>query len=194
MTRDGQDDLTQLLARARTGKDSDLNQLLPLVYDELRQIAGAFLRSERKNHTLQPTGLVHEAYLKLVDQSVLPFETDVHFRAIAARAMRQVLVDHARKKMSKKRGGDHVRLTLFEQVAAPDANEIDVLALEDALVGLAQFDERKSRIVELMFFGGMTMKQSAEVLGISHKTVEADWYMARAWLSKRLSEATAHES
>jgi RNA polymerase sigma factor (TIGR02999 family) len=179
---------TQLLSGARVGSESDLAQLIPLVYAELRQVAGGILRRERCDHTLQPTGLVHEAFIRLVDQTAIPWESDVHFKAIAARAMRQVLVDHARRRNSLKRGGDRVRLTLFEPEAATERNEIDVLALEDALVELGSFDKRKCSVVELLFFGGLTRPQAAEALRVSPKTIEADWYFARAWLSKKLSE------
>lgn len=160
--------------------------VLPRLYDELRGIAGGYLRHERADHTLQPTALVHEAYMKLIDQTRLPWNDAAHFRAIAARAMRQVLVDHARKNGAEKRGGDRLKVTLDSAVSVTSDKLIDVLNLDELLSKLAELDQRKASVVELLFFGGLTHEEASRVLGVSRKTVEADWYMARAWLGTHL--------
>ena len=152
------------------------------VYEDLRRIAGDYLRRERADHTLQPTALVHEAYLKVARRD--EWKSATHFRAVASSAMRQILVDHARRRGRLKRRGKRVLLTTT--IAIELDRDVDVLALDEALRDLARFDERKSRIVELRFFGGLTARESAEVLGIAQKTAEADWYFARAWLHERL--------
>jgi RNA polymerase sigma factor (TIGR02999 family) len=157
------------------------------VYDELRQLAASYLRAERKDHTLQPTALVHEAYLKLAAQLGPRCRSAADFRALAANAMRQILVDHARARAADKRGGHWLRVTLDEAVAAADERSVDLLSLDEALTALALLDERKSRVVELRFFGGLSCEEAAHSLAISPKTAEADWYMARAWLRQRLS-------
>jgi RNA polymerase sigma factor (TIGR02999 family) len=164
----------------------DLDALMPLVYDELRGLAAAQMRRERAGHSLQPTALANEAYVKLVDTAKAGLEGRAHFFAVAARAMRQVLVDHARRRNAAKRGGEFQRITL--SVAAPIGEEplYDLLDLDAALAELARLDERKARVLELRFFAGMTMDEVGRVLGISGKTVEADWYMARAWLRNKL--------
>jgi len=161
-------------------------QVLPLVYDELRRLAAFYLRKERIDHTLQPTALVHEAYLKLADQPGIQWQDQTHFRALAANAMRQILVDHARSRATDKRGGDWLRVTLDEAVVGHNDREIDLLALDEALAALSMLDQRKGRVVELRFFGGLTCAEAAHTLSISPKTAEADWYMARAWLRQRL--------
>ena len=166
---------------------SDIENLLPQIYDELRAIAGGYLRQERANHTLQPTALVHEAYARLADQTIMPWSDAAHFRAITAKVMRQVLVDHARKHGAIKRGGDRVRVTLSGQQTPVMDSDLDVLELDDAMKDLRKLHDRKSRVVELLFFGGMTHTEASRVLGVSQKTVEADWYMARAWLGRRLN-------
>ena len=165
-------------------------KLLPIVYDELRRLAAAYLKNERSDHTLQPTALVHEAYLKLADQKDLQWQDQTHFRALAATAMRQILVDHARRRATDKRGGDWLRVTLDEALAAAEDRNIDLLALDEALSSLAKLDHRKCRVVELRFFGGLTCDEAAHTLDISPKTAEADWYMARAWLRQQLSKAS----
>lgn len=158
--------------------------LVALVYDDLHRIAAEYLRHERADHTLQPTALVHEAYMKVADAP--HFEDEAHFRALASRAMRQVLVDHARTRGRHKRGGGRERILLTTGVALESAEDVDVLALDEALTALAELDERKARVVELRFFGGLTAKEAGRVLGIAQKTAEADWYFARAWLHARL--------
>lgn len=166
----------------------DLDALLAQIYDELRSIAGSYLRQERADHTLQPTALVHEAYARLIDQTQVPWSDAAHFRAITARVMRQVLIDHARKHGAIKRGGDRLKVTLTDTDGAAQMNVLDLLELDEAMEKLKELDQRKARVVELLFFGGMTHKEAAQIVGVSHKTVEADWYMARAWLGKQLRE------
>lgn len=156
-------------------------------YDALRGLAAAYLHRERADHTLQPTALVHEAYLKLASPD-RQWRSRAHFQATAANAMRQILVDHARARAAQKRGGDWVRVTLSGAAAATEALDVDVLALDEALRHLATLDERKARVVELRFFGGLTTAEAAEEVGVSPKTAEADWYFARAWLRDRLGE------
>lgn len=154
-------------------------------YEALRGVAAAYLRRERADHTLQPTGLVHEAFLKVGGPGNWGSQT--HFQAVAATAMRQILVDHARARRTRKRGGDRLRVTLSDRVATDPAAAFDMLALDDALRQLEALDARKSRVVELRFFGGMTCAEIGATLGISPRTAEADWYFARAWLRDKLS-------
>ncbi len=157
------------------------------VYEQLRRLAAAYLQRERPDHTLQPTALVHEAYLKLAGNEQ-KWGDETHFRALAARAMRQILVDHARARRTQKRGGDRQRLTLAGAQVDQLLPCIDLVALEDAMQRLERLDERKCRVVELRFFGGLTNAQAASVLQVSPKTTEADWYFARAFLRRELSE------
>jgi len=171
--------------------DDGAEQLLPVIYDELRGIAQGYLRQERANHTLQPTALVHEAYARLADQTVAPWSDAAHFRAIAARVMRQVLVDYARKHGALKRGGDRVRVTLSGQATPNGDPDLDVLELDGAMNELRELHQRKAHVVELIFFGGMTHAEAARVVGVSQKTVEADWYAARAWLGNRIGKDSA---
>lgn len=169
------------------------NDLAPLIYEQLRNIAGGYLRRERPDHTLQPTALVHEAYLRLADESVVPWTDASHFRAIAARVMRQVLVDHARRHNALKRGGDSNRVTL-SGLQTPAVNPgLDVLELNEALDALRGLHERKARVVELIYFGCMTHAEAAIALEVSRKTVEADWYAARAWLGNKLGGGAASD-
>ena len=181
---------TQLLQTMHGNSDQasapDLDALLAQIYDELRSIAGSYLRQERSDHTLQPTALVHEAYSRLVDQTQVPWSDAAHFRAITARVMRQVLIDHARKHNAIKRGGDRVKVTLSDTDGAAQLNVLDLLELDEAMEKLRELDERKAQVVELLFFGGMTHKEAARIVEVSQKTIEADWYMARAWLGKQL--------
>lgn len=178
---------TAILHRVRAGEADAAEELLPLVYDELRSVAAHHLRRERANHTLQATALIHEVYLKLIDGAALDLASRSHFVGIASRSMRQILVDHARRRGALKHGGDRVRVTLVDAVLTGSQNGLDVLDLDEALVRLAALDPRKAQVVELRFFGGLTMQEAAQVLGISPKTVEADWYMARAWLRRELA-------
>ncbi len=179
--------ISAILQRTRTNQEEGFRELLPILIDELRALAGAMLRQERSDHTLQPTALVNEVYLKLVDQTSAEYADRRHFMAVAARAMRQILVDHARARGAIKRGGQMVRVTLDEALLRDQACDVDMGALDDALGELEKVDSRKSRVVELRFFGGMTNQEAAEVLGVSPKTTEADWYVARAWLRRALS-------
>ena len=160
--------------------------LIPLLYEELRALAGALLRQEAVDHTLQPTALVHEAFLRLRDSESLEAGSHASFRSTAAVAMRRILVDHARQRLTSKRGGDRRRVPLDESCGSSDDGRIDVLALHEALDDLARIDERQARVVQLRFFGGFTEEEIAEELGVSLRTVEGDWQTARDWLRARL--------
>jgi len=178
--------VTQLLLDWRNGDQAALDQLMPLVYDELHRLAQAYLRRERQGHTLQTSALVNEAYLRLVDQQT-PWQNRAHFFGIAAQLMRRILVDHARAHQYAKRGGDQQRVSLEAAADVANAEDGDLVALDDALLSLAAIDPKQSRIIELRFFGGLTIEETAEVLGISHATVEREWSLARAWLRRELS-------
>lgn len=180
-------DITQLLQQAQHGDGDALNRLYPLVYDHLREIAHGQLR-RRPGDTFQTTALVHEAYLKLFDQQQVSVESRAHFYALSARAMRHILVDHFRRNHAQKRGGHGVVLTLNEGVVPTEARGEVLLSLDDALLRLAQHNERLSQVVEYKFFGGMTQEEIALVLGISDRTVRNDWRKARAWLAHELAE------
>jgi RNA polymerase sigma-70 factor, ECF subfamily len=160
---------------------------MPLVYDELRRLADHYLRQERPDHTLQPTALVHEAYLRLIDQSRVEWQSRAHFLGVAAQLMRRILVDHARRHHALKRGGFRQKLSLDEAVDYSQTRDLDLVVLDDALNALAQFDERQSRMVELRFFGGLTIEETAEALAVSPATVKVDWNMAKAWLRREIS-------
>jgi len=181
-----QDDVTGLLVRISEGSRSAVDALMPIVYDQLRALAQGYLASERPGHTLQATALVHESFLKLVDQRDVEWKNRAHFHAIAAQAMRRILVDHARTKKRAKRGGGGGAQPIDERVLIGDDAAVDVLELEDALRRLAGLHERQAQIVEMRFFGGMESKAIAELLGVSPATVSADWSMARAWLRAEL--------
>ena len=182
--------VTQFLVDWSKGDQKALDKLMPLVYAELRRLARSYLRHERPNHTLQPTALVNEAYLKLVDQKNARWQNRAQFYGVAAQLMRRILVDHARAHQADKRGGSEqqrLSITSAGQVAAKQVEPpIDLLALHEALENLAKIDPQQSRIVELKFFGGLSIEETAEVLGIGHATVERDWKMARAWLRRQL--------
>lgn len=180
--------ITELLQAARDGDREAFDALFPHVYDTLRRIAGARMRAERRNHTLAPTALVHEAYLKLVGLDRIEWRNRAQFYAIAARAMRQILVDHVLARHAEKRGGQRVRVTLDEamRVAGPRPHEVQ--ALEEALARLESQDPRRAQVVVCRFFGGMEVAETAEALGISEATVKRDWAAARAWLNRELSE------
>ena len=181
-------DATQMLLATRGGDRAAAEKLLPLVYDELRARAAALLTRERPDHTLQPTALVHEAFLRLVDQTRVDGQDRVRFFAVASRAMRRVLIDHARKHRAAKRGGNLARITLDEAVAVSAQSDVDTLDLEAALTRLTSLNERQGCVVELRFFAGLTVEEVAEVLGVSPKTIELDWRMARAWLHRELTK------
>lgn len=184
-----QSGVTVLLARAREGDGAALSGLTDLVYDELRKLAAAYMRRERSGHTLQPTALVNEALMELVGGAGVAAKDRSHFFALAASVMRRVLVDHARARSATKRGGGQRRMNLHSGVAiTPDA-DVEALALDDALTRLAALDARQARVVELRFFGGLSMEDVAEHLGVSKRTAETDWSMARAWLHRELTGA-----
>jgi RNA polymerase sigma factor (TIGR02999 family) len=180
---------TQLLEKLSAGDRGAADALLPLVYDQLRSLAEAYLRRERRDHTLQPTALVHEAYLKLIDQNGASWQSRAHFMAVAAKAMRQALINHALARKAVKRGGGTPVLRMSVDVPAVERSDVDPLVLSDALQRLAALDRRKADVVEMRYCGGMTSEEAAHVLGVSLSTVEADWRLARAWLSKELGEA-----
>jgi len=179
--------LTQLLIDVGNGQNGALNQILPHIYDELRRLAGYYMSRERPDHTLQPTALVHEAYLRLIDQRRVDWKNRAQFFGLAANMMRRILVNHARDRAAGKRGGDAVKVTLSVEPGIFAVPELTVLALDEALEKLAQVDERKRRIVEFKFFTGLTTEEIAEVLGISSATVEREWKFARAWLYNALA-------
>ena len=179
--------VTQLLIDWSKGDQAALDKLMPLVYNELRRLATNYLRRERAGHTLQPTALVNEAYLKLVDQRNAKWQNRAQFFGISAQLMRRILVDHARQHQAAKRGGSQKqRLSITSAEALAQKPEIDLLALNEALDQLSKMDPQQSRIVELKFFGGLSIEETAEVLGVGHATVERDWKMARAWLRRQL--------
>jgi RNA polymerase sigma factor (TIGR02999 family) len=178
--------VTQLLLELSRGNNDAVDALLPLIYDELRSLAANYLRRERSNHTLQPTALVHEAYLRLVDQTRVNWQNRAHFFGVAAQMMRRILVDHARAHGAVKRGADFQKLSLDENIDKAVERSHELVALDEALRELAEMDEKKSRIVELRYFGGLSVEETAEVLGLSPVTVKRHWRMAKAWLSRRL--------
>jgi RNA polymerase sigma factor (TIGR02999 family) len=180
-------DITELLLQWRRGDATALDQLVPLVYEQLRAIARAHLRGERAAHTLQATALVHEAYLRLMNLDRMTMADRVHFLAVAARLMRQVLVDHARKRNADKRGGGVTMVMLGGDTLAAAAPAVDVLALDEALEEMAEFAPRQRDLVELKYFAGLTIDEAAEALNVSSATVERDWALAKAWLFQRLS-------
>jgi len=181
--------VTRLLRAWGTGDVTARDRLVPLVYGELRRRAAAYLRRERRGHTLQPTALVHEAYVRLIDQSRIAWQNRAQFYGVAACIMRRVLVDHARAARMAKRSGRLVSVTLEEHHASIGAPDIDILALDEALTRLAAFDPRKSAVAELRFFSGLSVEETAHVLGVSVATVEREWRAARAWLFAALKRS-----
>ena len=181
--------VTELLVRWRAGDQEALQRLIPLVYEELRAIARRQLHRERPGHTLQSAALVHEAYLRLVGQHPFDSRDRAHFLAVASRLMRQVLVDHARRNAAAKRGANQT-VELDASFALPQAPRVEMTALDDALVGLAKLDERQAQIVELRFFGGLSVEEIADVLGSSRSTVKRDWNVAKAWLTREMKKAS----
>jgi RNA polymerase sigma factor (TIGR02999 family) len=181
---------TQILDELSAGDTGAAERLLPLVYEELRTLAAAYLRRERAGHTLQPTALVHEAYVRLIAGAQPDWAGRAHFLAVAARAMRNTLVNHALARKAEKRGGGRTMVAVDADSAPARGREFDALAVSEALERLGAMDDRKARVVEMRFFGGMTVEESARVLGISVSTVESDWRFARAWLSKELADCT----
>ncbi len=181
--------VTKLLTEWSNGDQRALGALIPLVYGELRQLANGYLKQENQGHTLSSTALVHEAYLRLVKQKVT-WQNRAHFFGVAAQMMRRILVDHARNHHYAKRGGGALTLSLDEAVAPRKQREIDLVALDDALDSLAKLDERQSRMVELRFFGGLSIEETSVVLGVSTPTVKRDWATARAWLYREISRGS----
>ena len=180
--------VTRTLEAVQKGDHASLDRLLALVYDELRELASGYLKRESGGHTLQPTALVHEVFLKLVDQTKVDWQGRTHFFAVSAQAMRRILVDHARRKGRTKRGGRRRRVELDERVILSPRRVDDIIAVDDALHRLVEVDPRQANVVELRFFGGLTVADVAEALGVSKRTVESEWKMARAWLRRELSE------
>ncbi len=183
-----EENITQLLLKWKAGDETALDQLMPLVYDELRQLARSFIRRHGPQMSLQPTALVNEAYLRLVRQQNLSWENRAQFFGLAAKLMRNMLVDHIRERRAQKRGGGeyHLSLTYVDQAPQAVPQTLDLLALDEALTRLATLSPQQCRVIELRFFGGLTIQEAAEVLGISHATVEREWSSARAWLFKEL--------
>ncbi len=178
---------TKLLRKARDGDETALSDLFAVVYEELRRVAGIHFRNQSPGHTLQPTALVHEVYLQLVGRSA-EWRDRKHFLAIASKAMRNALVDHARRRRTQKRGGSRVRVPISTAEPSTKDMDVEVLDLDSALDELKKLDALMVRIIELRFFGGLTIKEAAQTIGVSPRKVEDDWYAARAWLQKRLSE------
>ncbi len=183
--------VTELLVRWRAGDKVALDALMPLVYSELRRIAQHYLKNERPDHTLQSTALVHEAYVRLTQQNLPEWQNRAHFFGVAAHLMRQILVDHARNHRASKRGGNVYRLALEDAEEQPQPLDVDLVALDDALKTLAGMDAQQSRVVELKFFAGLSIEDTAEVLGVSASTVKRDWITARAWLYRELARSPA---
>ncbi len=182
MSQHAADNVTKLLIDLSNGDRNAVDILLPVIYDELRKLAANYLRRERPDHTLQPTALVHEAYLRLVDQTRVNWQNRAHFFGVAAQIMRRLLVDHARRHNAEKRGQDFKKLSLDENIDRAVERSGELIALDDALKALAVFDEQKARMVELRYFGGLTLEETADVLGVTPTTIKRHWRFARAFL------------
>lgn len=182
------EDVTLLLSALTRGEEHAASKLIPLVYDELRRLAAAYMRRERVDHTLQATALVNEAYMKLVEQRAVDWQSRAHFFGIAAQLMRRILIDHARGHLRQKRGGEHIVVSLDEDFILSERQGDELLAVDESLNQLAKIDPRQARVVELRFFGGLTVEEAAQVLGISPKTVKRDWNVAKAWLYADLKD------
>ncbi|NIT60400.1 MAG: sigma-70 family RNA polymerase sigma factor [Aliifodinibius sp.] len=189
MTKNDKSNITQLLFRANSGDQEAFDRLFPLVYNQLRDIARHQLAREHSGHTLQKTELVHEVYLKLVDQTQIDWKNRAHFYAIATKAIRQILVDYARKKKAEKRGGDQKRITFEEEKIDLQQHAEDLIMLNDLIEKMANLDKRRSRVAEMRFFGGMTIREIAEILDVSTRTIDRDWLKARTWLQNELKKA-----
>jgi RNA polymerase sigma-70 factor, ECF subfamily len=181
-------EVTLLLSALTRGDDGASSKLIPVVYDELRRLAGSYMRRERVDHTLQATALVHEAYLKLIEQRSVNWQSRAHFFGVAAQLMRRILIDHARGHSRQKRGGEQKKVSLDEALIFSEQQADELLAVDDSLNLLAKIDPRQAKIVELRFFGGLSVEETAEVLGVSPKTVKRDWSVAKAWLYADLKE------
>jgi RNA polymerase sigma-70 factor (ECF subfamily) len=189
-----QNEVTELLLDWGKGDQAALDKLVPVVYQELRRLASYYMRRERPGHTLQTSALVNEAYMRLVDYKKMQWESRAHFFAVAAQAMRRILVDHARKRHFAKRGGGAVQVSLDESALVSQNQAADLIALDDALTGLEAIDPRKSRIVELRYIGGLNIEETAEVLDISPATVQREWRAAKAWLYRAIKEGNRDEA
>jgi len=186
-------DVTLLLQRLSAGDQDALSQLIPLVYDELHRLAAFHLQHERADHTLQTTALVHEAYLRLLDQKDAQWKNRGHFLAVAAQAMRRVLVDYSRRRQAVKRGSSLPKISLDEAIAISNETAQELLVIDELLNRFASIDSQASRVVELRFFGGLTVEETAEVMGISPATVKREWSVARAWLVRELGSSSFAE-
>lgn len=181
--------ITKILSEINVDGQKGLEEILPIVYDELRRLANSYLKNERQNHTLQPTALVHEAYLRLIGQKKIEWQSRAHFFGVLSRLMREILIEHARRRNRKKRGGEYkTQIALDEAVSFAQQNQLDVVAVDDALCKLEKLDERQARIVEMKFFGGLTIEEIGEVLSISPATVKREWSSAKLFLYKTLND------
>jgi RNA polymerase sigma-70 factor, ECF subfamily len=181
-------EVTVLLSALTRGEDGAASKLMPMVYEELRRLAGSYMRRERVDHTLQATALVNEAYLKLIEQRSVNWQSRAHFFGVCAQLMRRILIDHARGHTRDKRGGEQKKVTLDEAFVFSEEHADELLAVDDSLNRLAKIDPRQARVVELRFFGGLNVEEAAEVLGVSPKTIKRDWSVAKAWLYADLKE------
>jgi RNA polymerase sigma factor (TIGR02999 family) len=181
-------DVTAILQSASRGDESAVNRLLPLVYNELRALAESLLQQERPEHTLQATALVHEAYVRLIKQEEVEWRGRAHFFAVASQAIRRILVDHARARQTAKRGGGRAKMRLEDEDGPVREPDVDLVALDEALARLADLHPRQAQVVELRFFGGLTLQEVAQYLGVSPRTVDGDWQVARAWLRREIRE------
>ncbi|MCA1606358.1 MAG: sigma-70 family RNA polymerase sigma factor [Acidobacteria bacterium] len=188
MSASKQDEVTQLLVRWSEGDTGAIEKLTPLVYDELRRLAHKYIKREREGHTLQTTALVHEAYVRLVEQKSVHWQNRAHFFAVSAKVMRRILVDYARKSGSAKRGGGAQKVTLDEGAIISRGRASELVALDEALQGLGEIHPRRNKVVELRYFGGMNNREAAEVLKISEASIERDWRFAKAWLYRELQQ------
>jgi len=188
MAESPQEGITQLLLECSGGDQGALDRLIPYVYDELHRLAHRYIKQERSGHTLQTAALVNEAYLRLVDQRQVRWQNRAHFFGIAAQLMRRILIDYARKRTYAKRGGGAVKISLDEDLVISQQRAADLVALDDALKGLASIDPQQSRVVELRFFGGLTIEETAEILKLSPDTVKREWSTAKAWLYQEIAE------
>jgi RNA polymerase sigma factor (TIGR02999 family) len=187
MTEEKKPEVTRLLRSWSSGNKEALDQLIPIVYDELHRLAHIYIARERQGILLNTTALINEAYLKLADLKELEWQDRTHFFAVSARQMRRILVDHARKRSSKKRGGSAIRVTLDESFAGNMQQDVDLMSLDEALEKLASFDRRKASVVELRFFGGLSVEEAAAELKVSQDTVHRDWRLAKSWLLREIS-------
>jgi RNA polymerase sigma-70 factor (ECF subfamily) len=181
-------DVTMLLSALTRGDEAAASKLMPVVYNELRRLAGSYMRQERVDHTLQPTALVHEAYIKLIDQRSVNWQSRAHFFGVSAQLMRRILIDHARGHMREKRGGELKKVSLDDVFVFAERKADELLAVDDSLNALAKIDPRQARVVELRFFGGLSVEEAADVLGVSPKTVKREWSVAKAWLTADLKQ------